>query len=311
MGVDIVTTYFYYLLQTEYPACGDGSYSCLLIDQGGFVIIAPQFLDENTNHYDRHLADLEPSVASVLIDNNVLQTKTCTNVASGLVQKTYFISSTQAFYSGTTGELNCRIFELSPLSGTNAFLLTIGTTVVPCVSVIHNCDCNLVSSSSGAIATPSCPSATLCTCPCTTYNTEFQPCYNNYSFTSPQPCTPETPELNLVATTTVDLSSLPVCYEIDFNSPGTSGSVSVGLIVGCVLGGIALLFFLGAWYDHHQRKKKSSALPSQTQTQSRPPPPPPQFTVQPTAPPTNHYQNVNFAPDQVNYVPPPPPYSSL
>nr|CAB3227394.1 VWFA and cache domain-containing protein 1-like [Phallusia mammillata] len=257
MGTDIVTSYFQQVISELYPICKQTSlYTCILIDNAGFVITAKQFVNNPKDAFNKHIASLEPEIAHRLQTSNVLLPGKCANIENALIYETFNISPNQTRLTGRTASPSCYYFELMPVFGTNTYLILAEKQIGTCSTSPITCQCAAISSCNN---TPTCLDSSSCSCPCTSYNEVYQPCTNKYLFTSysPQPCTPKIRDLTQLGISPVDLNNLEKCYEMSFPVPLTTvrqpvygdcivkeESSNAGAIIGGVIGGFFALVII-------------------------------------------------------------------
>uniref|UniRef100_H2ZEW8 Uncharacterized protein n=1 Tax=Ciona savignyi TaxID=51511 RepID=H2ZEW8_CIOSA len=122
MGVDFVLPHFQNLFYRDYPMCGPTqSTKCLVIDLAGYVILSYDVTQSSV--IGRHVTEVDAGVSKVLIQNEVMEQKQCSNIELGVIQRTYRIDAEQPAYTGLTSGTECYNFKLIPISGTNAFII--------------------------------------------------------------------------------------------------------------------------------------------------------------------------------------------
>ncbi|XP_078487608.1 VWFA and cache domain-containing protein 1-like [Ciona intestinalis] len=272
MGVDFIYSHFQKLLYRDYPVCNNTQTKCLVIDLAGYVISADDVGQKSV--LGSHIAEIEPKITAVLVQQGIMAQKQCSNIEGGVIQRTFKISEEQSAYSGrTSSSPTCDDFKLLPLPGTNAFIIAKQPRIGCSWSIQQTCICSKV--------VPKCMTTWnrfSCECPCSEPNPFFHPCVNEYLFLNnvAPPCTPENHELTSVTRTrTVYLlvSSLPNCYDATFIvsslSPATTTpapgktplATTIGLSVGIPLA-ILFLSILCFWCCKSSKEKKVASPPT-------------------------------------------------
>ncbi|XP_076811760.1 VWFA and cache domain-containing protein 1-like isoform X2 [Clavelina lepadiformis] len=286
MGVDILLSYFRTVLAEFFPDCVyDESNRCLLMDKAGFVIFAEEYLESSSVRTNQHLTEVDSNIANLLIRDGILNPISCSNVEASLLQRTYNVSYSGSYSVEVNFGSSCDIVRVIPIEDTNTYMVVQApvTSVVSCLSYRpRSCTCtsdleNVCETSWTGYA---------CECPCHSPDSHYHPCTNEYDFSSSRVplCSPENKELTSVAATNMDLSSLPICYEIAlaFNQTDPSQpseDSNTGLIAGVVAAVVLVVAVIAGVVIAKRRKKTKN-----TRRPSAPPPPVPPITSVPPIP---------------------------
>ncbi|XP_076811762.1 VWFA and cache domain-containing protein 1-like isoform X4 [Clavelina lepadiformis] len=287
MGVDILLSYFRTVLAEFFPDCvyDESNSRCLLMDKAGFVIFAEEYLESSSVRTNQHLTEVDSNIANLLIRDGILNPISCSNVEASLLQRTYNVSYSGSYSVEVNFGSSCDIVRVIPIEDTNTYMVVQApvTSVVSCLSYRpRSCTCtsdleNVCETSWTGYA---------CECPCHSPDSHYHPCTNEYDFSSSRVplCSPENKELTSVAATNMDLSSLPICYEIAlaFNQTDPSQpseDSNTGLIAGVVAAVVLVVAVIAGVVIAKRRKKTKN-----TRRPSAPPPPVPPITSVPPIP---------------------------
>ncbi|OWF41600.1 VWFA and cache domain-containing protein 1-like [Mizuhopecten yessoensis] len=136
---DMGLSYLYRLLIKLYPECKTGN-TCMLVDNSGFIIIHPDFVDPNVKESERkdaveeiHIVQKESDIAKDLIANSVMSRQSCADFDNHKLQYTYRIqlNAGDDHITGTG-------YGLWKVAGTNVFLVRKTTA-----DVIDQCCTNI------------------------------------------------------------------------------------------------------------------------------------------------------------------------
>ncbi|XP_060073906.1 VWFA and cache domain-containing protein 1-like [Ylistrum balloti] len=226
IGSDIGLSYLYRMLAETYPECSNGQI-CMLVDNSGFIIIHPDFVDPNLKETERekaveniHIVQKESDIARDLISKSVMSKQSCADFDNHKLQFTYRIQ----LNDGDVHIIGSG-YELWNVKNTNVFLIR---KPVADVSVQCCTDIPMVSPTRKKC------SGTFCECICHT-PIAFDTCLNINSKTGASlTCIAKTPDITSTAKPD-DLSGLEDCYNpICFNRTRDSTCYSVPGCSWCV-----------------------------------------------------------------------------
>ena len=113
------------LLIDTYPKCKESSYECFVLDGAGFLIMQKGFLSPEISANDLeyvHITAKERDIAEDLLAKGHLVKKQCSNFEKINMENFYELKvPIQGVNTLTTGQ-QCRQYQLSNVSGSNAFL---------------------------------------------------------------------------------------------------------------------------------------------------------------------------------------------
>ena len=113
------------LLTDTYPKCKESSYECFVLDGAGFLIMYKDFLSPEISANDLeyvHITAKERDIAEDLLAKGHLVKKQCRNLEKINMENFYELKvPIQGVNTLTTGQ-RCRQYQLSKVSGSNAFL---------------------------------------------------------------------------------------------------------------------------------------------------------------------------------------------
>jgi hypothetical protein len=97
-SMDFTLPYFWRMITDTYSDCrSKGNSRCFVIDSTGYVIIHESFVDPVKSIREgvesRHLTEIEPGVARLMITNGVLKREQCNNYQDGFIQHFFSVSS--------------------------------------------------------------------------------------------------------------------------------------------------------------------------------------------------------------------------
>ncbi|XP_033747396.1 VWFA and cache domain-containing protein 1-like [Pecten maximus] len=124
LGYDIGLSYLERLINEIYPECETGN-TCMLVDNSGFIIIHPDFVDPNIQESERvaaveniHIVQKESDIARDLIARSVMGKRSCADFDNHKLQVTYRIQLNDGdiHIKGTN-------YDLWKLEDTNVFLI--------------------------------------------------------------------------------------------------------------------------------------------------------------------------------------------
>nr|XP_034337034.1 VWFA and cache domain-containing protein 1 [Crassostrea gigas]XP_034337496.1 VWFA and cache domain-containing protein 1 [Crassostrea gigas]XP_034337917.1 VWFA and cache domain-containing protein 1 [Crassostrea gigas] len=204
LGTDLSIYYFNQLLEDKYPICANKtSYNCIVIDNSGFLVMHPHFIETKSLKGQVHIAYLEGRISRSLIKKGIMYRQPCRDTGNKKDQFTYRVK-----LGGT--ELNGIVdseegYQLRPVSGSNVFLILKHkhkNDEDKCCNVEYFRDPSSVQCGTGQ-----------CTCLCYT-DLSFNDCKNQYEIMGGfVPCNSQLPTLRSVSTPEEDLvSNLPTCF---------------------------------------------------------------------------------------------------
>ncbi|ELU01004.1 hypothetical protein CAPTEDRAFT_222126 [Capitella teleta] len=199
MGLDFNMDVFYYYLSDTFPACLDSSnVGCFMIDDGGFIVMHHDWLNLENRHdaYNVHIIQKEPGVASVLIENTVMEKIGCVNHEVLLHQYTWLVSM-------QSDSIDYNNFVIYNIRETNLFVVLLKSLISEASSACRKTDGFL----------PTCVPYTTVQCPCA-LKLEFDFCSNKRysdSDTDP-PCAPFDEGPPVIGSFNTP-SNLPQCYD--------------------------------------------------------------------------------------------------
>ncbi|XP_062512839.1 VWFA and cache domain-containing protein 1-like isoform X2 [Corticium candelabrum] len=196
-SMDFTLPYFWRMLSEQHSDCRPGGNSkCFVIDSSGYVIIHESFVDPATvsreGVEDRHVTEVEPGVARVMITNSVLRRGNCNNYQDGRVQYFYTVDENDF----TASPRSCPYIKKFKITGTNAHLVVVDR--LKCSGQRYN-ECNCPTPHK---TTRTCDTSIINTCACPCSSTfDYNKCVglvtlntlNNNDIT----CPPAPPPLNL------------------------------------------------------------------------------------------------------------------
>ena len=113
------------LLTDTYPKCEESDYECFVLDRAGFLIMHKDFLSPDITAKKLeyiHITAKEKEIAEDLIQKGHLVKKRCKNLEKINTENFYELSvSFQGVNTLTTGQ-RCRQYQISAVTGSNAFL---------------------------------------------------------------------------------------------------------------------------------------------------------------------------------------------
>jgi len=125
--VDFVT-----VISAVIPSCsltGGTGYKCILIDQGGYLITHPSFL-QNSGEESLWLGDMEPTLAKRLISDGVLQPYNTTDWTNSQTCAIFRVQTNISAYVSTTTD--CGTYWFAPIPGNTSNTFLVGYSGITC-----------------------------------------------------------------------------------------------------------------------------------------------------------------------------------
>ncbi|XP_061178007.1 VWFA and cache domain-containing protein 1-like [Saccostrea echinata] len=207
IGTDFSIYHFNQILKDRYPICANKtSYSCIVIDNSGFLVMHPSYIETPYPLENRfHITNKEGRISRSLISSGIMYRQPCRDTENKKEQFTYRVRLPQSQLNGVV--YTDEKYEIRPVTGSNVFLILkevrhIEDSAAAC--------CSMQSSSS--------PSSQQCgegTCTCLCYKgLDFNECENKYeSMEGKDPCNPNLPTLESVSTPEEDKTrNLETCF---------------------------------------------------------------------------------------------------
>ena len=125
--LSVISTCMYLcrLLTDTYPKCEESDYECFVLDGAGFLIMHKDFLSPDITAKKLeyiHITAKEKDIAEDLIQKGHLIKKRCKNLEKINTENFYELSVPfQGVNTLTTGQ-RCRQYQISAVTGSNAFL---------------------------------------------------------------------------------------------------------------------------------------------------------------------------------------------
>ncbi|XP_055956054.1 VWFA and cache domain-containing protein 1 [Patella vulgata] len=145
MGMDITMGYFHKLLIDNIPACKQPTVRCFLMDDKGYLIAHPAFVDPNGKGpvEQQHITHKEPLVANDILNHRgFVQKKLCNRYNDRTVQRFYrFNTSLEGVLTNLVHGEHCARYQITYIPGTNAFLGIVNHT---CETATAFCPCSMV-----------------------------------------------------------------------------------------------------------------------------------------------------------------------
>jgi hypothetical protein len=206
LALDMTLASFYSLLTSEFAPCA--SSTCFAIDNGGFVIVHPDYINGSPPSKAQHIMFKEPAIAMELFNNGILYNDSCVNIIDVTLQ--YF------WKVNLTSNINLPSGDaIYPVAGSNMFI------IVPSPSNTPQGECGCVNQSANGV----CLTGVACQCPC--YSTlDYDYCTLEILAKTFKPCVPPTSPLYLSDVTT-EARAEAIAQDLPACKPCASAAVSV------------------------------------------------------------------------------------
>ncbi|XP_034314932.2 VWFA and cache domain-containing protein 1 isoform X1 [Magallana gigas] len=208
IGTDFSIFYFNQMLEDRYPICAARSnYSCILIDNSGFLVMHPFFIETTSSINSQiHLTYKEGRISRLLIEKGIMYRQPCRDTGNKKEQFTYRVKLPDSLLSGIVDSKEG--YQLRPVPGSNLFLILKQRRMLDeesCCNSEHSTSPNSIQCS-----------VEQCTCLCYK-DLSFNECKNEYVSTRGfVPCSPQLPTLRSVSTPEKDKTkNLPTCFPTD------------------------------------------------------------------------------------------------
>ncbi|XP_074645932.1 VWFA and cache domain-containing protein 1-like isoform X2 [Tubulanus polymorphus] len=190
LGADFTLPYFYNLLSKQYPVCSESNKFCFVIDDSGFIVIHPDYIEARTTNLpiveDVHITSKEPSIATTLILAGIMTRSSCLNISDVAVKHSWKVSITKEEYYISTG---VPLFQIHTVPTSNVFIVV--ANVSP---QYHSCECAPKLKEYKCLQPKR---LSYCECPC--YSAAmYQYCQDHYipGENPYPPCIPAAPKIN-------------------------------------------------------------------------------------------------------------------
>ncbi|XP_034936002.1 VWFA and cache domain-containing protein 1 [Chelonus insularis] len=229
-SLDTTIGYVARLLRDMLPFCNESMIRCFLMDDKGYLIFHPSFLEPAGKLEAQHLTHKEHLVAVDILNHEFfVKKKVCANHLDGTVQRYYqFNTSLSEVLTNIIHGENCVKYQIAAVPNTNLFFGVVNETCAssafcPCSTMDRFCfNCKRMEQMECE-----------CPCECSLYSSG---CKNTSSVNNIEPCVPPY-EQGIVPTTRWDRVSIPAhltlnqCPSLNCKAY-TSESECLG-IVGC------------------------------------------------------------------------------
>jgi Mg-chelatase subunit ChlD len=237
MGVDFRLPALQTILQASVPGCAESdSARCFLLDFSGYIVMDDDFVCNN-NYDTTWIGERMPEIGERLLAQELLDQTVCSNFVDITVElhhESTFGGSSNLAIEGTTG---CgQTYFLSTVPQTNVFLLVVESDNWPatCTSD-ESCACEDICTEASCSSPGYDQSG--CSCPCTC-ELSFDDCSASFTGDDIPVCPAQpTPLIPRVLTSNIPQE---VCFP-NFEECPVDNSLSIGEIVGIVLGGLVAL----------------------------------------------------------------------
>ncbi|XP_033726771.1 VWFA and cache domain-containing protein 1-like [Pecten maximus] len=204
-GTDFSVPYMYQLLLSSYTACSQTSYSCLVVDSSGLVVVHKDFVEftGEPKIENMHIINKEPTIAEDLLNNRNMIKTSCLDFENIKEQFSYRIDVTSTLdrRSSAAG------YEIHPVANTNIYV------------ILKN---NMATSSSSSCCSsygvsPDQKECGTRSCDCLCYkDTFYNYCLDMYPLLSDAAptCSPQPPDLVTEGLSDADrIGSLDICFD--------------------------------------------------------------------------------------------------
>jgi hypothetical protein len=187
LALDITIASFYSLLTSEFAPCA--SSTCFAIDNGGFVIVHPDYINGSPPSTAEHIMFKEPAIAFELVYNGILYNDSCVNIISITMQSFWKVNLTSNIIL-PSGD------AIYPVAGSNMFIIVPWSSTDPQLTPIQG-QCSCVNQNANGV----CSTGVACQCPCySTVNYDY--CTAEILTPAFKPCVPPISPLHLSDVTT-------------------------------------------------------------------------------------------------------------
>lgn len=160
VSLDLTYGFFYSLLLNSSKLCSELNFKCFIIEDKGFLIGHPVFLESLNRRTIEHITHKESYIANELLNHKILvEKKNCINYLNETIQRYYrFNTSLDTILSNTVHGERTK-YQIALIPGTNIFITIVksssdGGAFCPCSTVDRLClNCNRMEQ-------------TDCECPC-------------------------------------------------------------------------------------------------------------------------------------------------
>ncbi|XP_069134341.1 VWFA and cache domain-containing protein 1-like [Argopecten irradians] len=216
LGYDVSLSYLHRVVYADNPECQRADNICMLVDNSGFIIIHPDFVDPNIRESERralvediHLVQKESDIAAHLIARSVMSRQSCANFDNHKLQMTYRVQLNDG-----ENHISGPNYDMWEVEGTSVYLVRKTVTDVPV-----QCCTNIPMISP---ASKTCSDSVFCDCLCH-ISIAFDTCLNiNNKDGISQTCIAKTPDTEY--TTDPDVTTgLQDCYNPACETETTEG----------------------------------------------------------------------------------------
>lgn len=144
LSMDVTTGFVSRLLKEMFPFCNNSTVKCFLMDDKGYLVSHPAFLEPTGKMEQQHLTHKELLVANDILNHELfVKKKACANYLDGTVQRYYqFNTSLNEVLTNIVHGEHCVKYQVAAVPGTNVFL---GVVNVTCNLLRAFCPCSTVS----------------------------------------------------------------------------------------------------------------------------------------------------------------------